>query len=70
MRYVTDEEVEKTIKSIQKNDEQCGELTCITTIKLLKEIRDLLKEPTPPFKKLKVHKTPTGNKDDIIVGGE
>ena len=66
MKYTTDEEIDKTIKSIQNNDENCGELTVLTTIKLLKEIRDLLQTPSGPWNK--VHKTPTGNKDDVIGG--
>ena len=66
MKYTTDEEINEALNAITKNTENCGELTVITTIKLLKEIRDLLQTPSGPWNK--VHKTPTGNPNDIIGG--
>jgi len=70
MKYVTDKEIDKTIKDIKNQTEEGGEKAVTVMIKLLKEMRDLLKTPTPMWKKDKVHKVPTGNKDDVIVGGK
>ena len=66
MKYATDEEINTALESVSKNTEDCGSLTVLTTIKLLKEIRDLLKTPAGPWNK--VYKTPTGNPQDIIGG--
>ena len=40
---MSDEEINKTLVAVSNNTEDCGTLVCVTTIQLLKEIRDLLK---------------------------
>lgn len=70
--FVTDEEVLSVIKDVENDEETATKKAVEIQLALLVDIRRFLRHINNGLKKskTKVHKKPTGNKKDIIVGKE